>query len=423
MRRSFQSERKLTDDAAQVSRHALPKGPQPSLDSPSARKRPWSMNLRGDPPMTDHAVAQVFRAAEYSEICERVAAEELLEPGDLYYVACAPYALPLRTPMVYTRGTVPKALARADMPEMHIAKLGRTMVCPGQVLVHSAGGTLLVDSFRRAARRNNSLVDLGPNLYGSPKELRPSQFLEGRYFYLDGRHGQHFGHFLTEVLPRLWAMDFLDLGGMRLLMNGRHFEPWMMDYLRPLGFSTDRLMLFRQPVECEELVIARQGCVLGRYFHPLVQPLARRIVEFHGGPAEDGPRRLYISRRGVTQRSLVNEERIEEMARQAGFTPIRPEMRPVSEQIRLFAGATHIIGPVGSGGYNALFARRNPRKLILRPAGFAPHVDATLNAAIGGEVDYVEGVSMDASVHAMIGPWHLDPGLFEEALADWLRRD
>jgi hypothetical protein len=380
------------------------------------------MHLHGDPPMMGPAVAQIFRAAEYSDICERVAAEELLEPGDLYYVACDPYALPLRAPMVYTHGRVPKPLAQAQMPQMHIAKLHRPMVCPGQILVHSDGGILLVDSFRRGVPRNNSLVDLGPNLFGSPKELRPQQFLEGRYFYLDGRHGQHFGHFLTEVLPRLWAAEFLDPGGLRLLMNGRHFAPWMMDYLRPLGFGPERLTLFERPVECEELVIARQACVLSRYFHPLVQPMARRIAAFHGGPAEEGPRRLYISRRGVEQRSLVNEERIEEIAQQAGFTPVRPEMLPIGEQIRLFAGATHIVAPIGSAGYNALFAQRDPRKLILRPATFTPPVDTTLNAAIGGEVAYVDGVSMDDSVNAMTGAWHLDPELFAEALADWLSR-
>ncbi|TCH96991.1 glycosyltransferase family 61 protein [Roseococcus sp. SYP-B2431] len=381
------------------------------------------MDVPGDLPLTDPAVVQVLRAAEYSEICERVDAEELLEPGDLYYVACAPYALPLRAPAIYTRGRPPKPLRQARMPEMHIAKLHRPLVCRGQVLVHSDGASLLVDSFRRGARRNNSLVDLGPNLYGSPKALRPEQVLAGRHFYLDGRHGQHFGHFLTEVLPRLWAAEFLDLAGMRLLMNAQHFAPWMMDYLQPLGFGIERLTLFRRPVECEELVIARQGCVLGRYFHPLAQGMARRIAEFHGDPAEDSPRRFYISRRGVEQRGLVNEERIEEIAGRAGFTPIRPETLPVPEQIRLFAAATHVVGPIGSGGYNALFALRNPRKLVLRPASLTQPVDMTLNAAIGGEVAYVDGMSLDESVSAMTGAWHLDPELFAEALADWLSRD
>ncbi|MDB5375644.1 MAG: hypothetical protein JWR00_90, partial [Rubritepida sp.] len=31
-------------------------------------------------------------------------------------------------------------------------------------------------------------------------------------------------------------------------------------------------------------------------------------------------------------------------------------------------------------------------------------------------------VSMDDSVNAMTGAWHLDPELFAEALADWLSR-
>lgn len=371
--------------------------------------------------MTESSVAQVFQAAEYAEICERVAAEELLEPGDLYYVACDPYALPLQEPAIYTRGDRPAAATKARMPEMHIAKLHGTLVCPGQVLIHSDRETLLVDSFRRRARQNNSLVDLGPNRYGSTTELRPREVLRGRYFYLDGRHGRHFGHFLTEVLPRLWAAEFLDLGGMQLLMKERHFQLWMLEYLRAFGFGPDRLTLFRDPVQCEELVIARQGCVLGGYFHPLAQPLSRRLAEFHGGPA-DGPRRIYLSRRGVSQRRLVNEEQIEAIAQRAGFTPIRPETLPVGEQIRLFAGATHLVWPVGSNGYNALFARCDPRKLVLRPATFRNRVDVNLNAAIGGEVSFVEGEQTDPSELPMMGSWHLDPDFFAESLADWLSR-
>lgn len=375
--------------------------------------------------MTEQAAAQVLRAAEYAEICERVAAEELSERGDLYYVACDPYVLPLPAPVLYTRTPAPAAMPRMSMPEMHIAKLDGALVCPGQVLVHADGTSLLVDSFRRNARKNNSLVELGPNLYGSPTELRPQQILPGRHFYLDGRHGRHFGHFLTEVLPRLWAAEFLDLDDTRLLIDRRQFRPWMLEHLRPFGFGPDQVTLFDGPVQCQELVVARQACVLGRYFHPLVQPLARRIAAFHGGPRGGpggGPTHVYLSRRGVQQRRLVNEERIEEIARRAGFTPVRPETLPVGEQIRLFAGATHLVWPIGSNGYNALFATQGPRKLVLRSASFRNQVDVTLNAAIGGEISFVEGEQTDPAENPMTGSWQLDPDFFAESLADWLSR-
>lgn len=374
-----------------------------------------------DAPTTDSSVAQVFEAAEYSAFCTRVALEGLLQPGNVYYVACDPYALPLREPAVYTRHRPPSPRISMQMPEMHIAKLHDTLVCPGQVLVHSDGKTLLVDSFRRGVPKNNSLLDLGPNRYGSPTELCPRQVLKGRHFYLDGRHGRHFGHFLTEVLPRLWAAEFVDLDDTSLLMKKRHFQPWMLEYLRAFGFDARQLVLFEDPVQCEELVIARQGCVLGGYFHPLAQALARRVADYHEGPT-GGPRRLYLSRRGIAQRRLLNEERIEAIAEQAGFTTIQPETLSIGEQVRLFAGATHLVWPVGSGGYNALFARQNPRKLVLRAGSFRNRVDVNLNAAIGGEVDFVEGEALDLAQSPMMADWQLDPELFAEALADWLSR-
>jgi hypothetical protein len=31
--------------------------------------------------------------------------------------------------------------------------------------------------------------------------------LSGQYYYLDGEYPKHFGHFMTEIIPRLYAWD------------------------------------------------------------------------------------------------------------------------------------------------------------------------------------------------------------------------
>ena len=69
------------------------------------------------------------------------------------------------------------------------------------------------------------------------------------------------------------------------------------------------------------------------------------------------PRRLWLSRRGVASRGVVNEEEVLELLLPHGFVSVQTETLSLAEQIALFRGATHVVAPHGASLTNLLHMR------------------------------------------------------------------
>ena len=77
--------------------------------------------------------------------------------------------------------------------------------------------------------------------------------------------------------------------------------------------------------------------------------------------------KLYVSRSGHTNRSMRNESEIERLVESRGFTIVRPETMSALEQIATFSGCKHILGPLGAGLTNAIFAPADARFTVIDP--------------------------------------------------------
>ena len=94
------------------------------------------------------------------------------------------------------------------IPETSVLEYRDVCIAPRQVLVKDH--LLLPNTFRLATTKrlvNTALKDLN-HYYAAPMvgtESAPR--LEGTFFYLDIEYNRHFGHFMTEVVPRLYAWE------------------------------------------------------------------------------------------------------------------------------------------------------------------------------------------------------------------------
>ena len=82
----------------------------------------------------------------------------------------------------------------------------------------------------------------------------------------------------------------------------------------------------------------------------------------------DGPAKIYVSRSlsGVTRqnyRHTTNEIAVEEIMRQQGYEVVYPETLTLRSQIQKFRNARCIVGPSGSGMFNAVFSPAGARIL------------------------------------------------------------
>ncbi|HEX2943117.1 MAG TPA: glycosyltransferase family 61 protein, partial [Rhodopila sp.] len=88
-------------------------------------------------------------------------------------------------------------------------------------------------------------------------------------------------------------------------------------------------------------------------------------------------RRMYVSRSRVEEdksaplnrRTLLNRDRIETLARQAGFEIVHPEQHPLIEQFAMFRDAEAIIGEYGSALHTCIFSEQAPIICALQGAG------------------------------------------------------
>jgi len=73
--------------------------------------------------------------------------------------------------------------------------------------------------------------------------------------------------------------------------------------------------------------------------------------------AESAPKRIFLSRKGATNRNVVNEEEVMALLEPHGFVAVRGDRLCLADQISIFRGASHIIAPHGGALTNLMHAR------------------------------------------------------------------
>jgi hypothetical protein len=180
-----------------------------------------------------------------------------------------------------------------------------------------------------------------------------------------------YGHFLLEMLPRmLWARDLYLAGHSFPFVLSTRIPPWAKTFVteilgdcRIIWYDSDEEVLLPERV----LVPSRMD--INGMLHPAVASLVDGLLHRLVGDARGGGERLYLSRRRLDLRwrwhMIENEEAIEDLFRDRGFTIVHPEQLGIREQLALFSRASFIAGSYGSALHNSLFSPPGTRVLSL----------------------------------------------------------
>ncbi|HEX8232175.1 MAG TPA: glycosyltransferase family 61 protein [Caulobacteraceae bacterium] len=228
--------------------------------------------------------------------------------------------------------------------------------------VYTAEGELLPASVRPGA-------ELGHHYKPAPHPLPPPQEEEPEDTLYLGSLMLHFGHFLLEVMPRLWA--FQHARPRRICFHG-----WRAAWRDPPAFFTDTLAavaggpadvrLIERPTRFARLLVPSPTFAVQAYgspqFHRWCQAFAAAVAPT---PVPNAPQRIYVTRRGLKSRKrrLAEEERLEAFFEHRGFTVLSPETLSFFEQVRLMRTCRVLAGCEGSALHLALFMR--PRGAVV----------------------------------------------------------
>ena len=273
--------------------------------------------------------------------------------------------------------------------------------CPAEYMVHYrtayvVGGQYLLDADRQwftpSITDHPQAESLRPALeqrigLGDVRQLPPA----GKPTVMIAKAGaNNYGHTLAEILPRLINLWRSPLRDVRLLLptGMGSFSPTIRALLSLLGIAAELLFTSEQEIAAvEDLVFI--GPVSQHNTRKSTTLLSLRDLLWRSVAATPEPRRrLYIERPPHEQRSLDNAAAARETLEAAGYETVHPASLPFDDQVRLFSQASHVVGTLGAGLTNILFAPPSCRVTMIDP-GLADYFFWDLAALAGQPFSWV----------------------------------
>ena len=237
----------------------------------------------------------------------------------------------------------------------------------------------------------------------------PIREISGQAVMLSGPGSHVYGHFLVDILPRLFVLQCCgyDLSTLSYVVSaalpGSSFA-----ILSALGIRDDQIIRHdeqRELIRPAELLLPT-NLRRGSRIHPMMRQAAEAIMGKLVPPgslvqAKIPHRRLFISRTNTdVSRSVANRTEIEAIAAGEGFEIVLPETMSFGEQIDLFGQAAQIVGEYGSGLHNSIFMPRGTVIMGLRGTSHHPgFIQSALAQMFRQPTGYVFSPTPIAAVH------------------------
>jgi hypothetical protein len=180
--------------------------------------------------------------------------------------------------------------------------------------------------------------------------------LDGDVYYLDNVFSHHYGHHISDDLPRLMSV-FNKLPTSTRFVVVEPFRDEKLMSLAALGVKRENIVVVNggSEITCERLW----------YVNPLdditwnqknVFQARDLIVKHYASDIVDSPSSIYISRQNLSNKRIINETKIIPILEKHNINVIHPEKLSVTNQINIFKNAKLIIGAYGGGLINMMFS-------------------------------------------------------------------
>jgi hypothetical protein len=243
------------------------------------------------------------------------------------------------------------------------------------------------------------------------------------YFYLGGAGSTNYGHWLTDDLPRLAAIErYLEINpgsAVRILITesriprvdearrdtlARHpkLSGVAVEFIDPgVVYHIDRI-LYATPVSYHPIAKLRAGI--------------RYVRNTYGRSEGRGARRIYMTRPPSSARRVSNGEEIEAYLRERGFETFDAGSMNFEEQVAVFSNAAVVVGVMGAAMTNCIFSAPATSVVHLSCKGWQEPYFWDLADACGQDYACVYGQPANGETTAHLAPFHIDLEYLETAL-------
>ncbi|WP_300379894.1 glycosyltransferase 61 family protein, partial [Clostridium sp.] len=195
----------------------------------------------------------------------------------------------------------------------------------------------------------------------------------------------HFGHFLTESINRLWWIIKNKKYHLKLVfLVDKLFEATFLELITLMGINKENILFLEKPTKFKKIIVPDQSLHFFSKYHKEFNIPYDEILK-NIKPSEE--KKIYLSRTQFKKRDCINEEYFENFYREMGFRIVYPEQLDIKEQISLISGADEIVSTTGTISHMAVFAKRRASIVsLLRARSFFTIVQVMINQA--RDIDY-----------------------------------
>jgi len=176
---------------------------------------------------------------------------------------------------------------------------------------------------------------------------------KGRWLYAGGLF-EHFGHFLSESIHRLWKYDSSEFDGVVFsckpnIENVEHLPSYILEVLSLFNISQDNVFLAKELVCFEELVVPEQGTVLNGVPHDWYIEHLEKIQKKVPKSDSRAYEKVWVSRENfLAAGRVLGADYFINLLEEDGYNVFRPEEHSLTEQLSIILSAKKIIWEEGS---------------------------------------------------------------------------
>ena len=380
---------------------------------PGIRRRLSPRGLLFDPRETLPVMAK-------ETLLGRVASAAALKDADNAYLVLDPGGKTVRYAADFSFDDVnPEPISvMSRSPEVFLTSVRNAMLV-GRGAVVTEDGVVIEDLIPREPREYLARRDAQGMVFDRrafKDGLCAYRWFDTPAFLLAGPTDRSFGDWIVNFPPKLLAAEAVKLDCPIVITADP--LPQTVDMLAAIGVDPGRLIFHDElGVSIFPKLYAPSWTLLDRLNPtPNLFDIYKRAVR--PGPVAPGPR-LYLSREGVANRTLVNEPQMRALFERRGFQVVHPERLTFEQMLETFANPSCVAGPYGSALLNLAFSNRRTSCLFVgSPMSelFTREAIAWLGA-MGLKFGYVHGHPADDRTPLLkTGPWLAPLDQVEQAL-------
>lgn len=315
-------------------------------------------------------------------LCEVISVKEWCAKNNLFYKKLMdsveyPIFSPLNRNQLKTN-----FLGFASLPEIYIAEVNNAIITGGHTPIIVNNDIALFDEYLQLGSdrfdysQYEHIISFDSDdaiLLHFNSEIGPTI---DAGILLNGIYTDNYFHWLVEYLPRFWIIDqFPEYNNLPLIIPDS-LHPNLLEALTMFNSRKRRLIPIRygarykinrliipsgMSYSCPGLKVNHDDSFEPSYEESALSPVAiqylrKKLVIEDRISDHSRKNRLYLSRKSVVHRKLLNEREIEELFKKYQFQVITPETGSFREQLDLFSSAEIIGGPEGAAMTNCVFA-------------------------------------------------------------------